>query len=110
MIFCCLSKANLFNFMDEVEISVSAEPGIVEKTARLSRSHRSLRHNNYLSRFSVSFAVFLYVGCKQDGLKLSAVHGCVNGSGNQRHICDKRARLTVRRILPERHEIVMPAI
>ncbi len=29
----CLSKANLFNFMDKVEISVSAEPGIVEKTA-----------------------------------------------------------------------------
>ena len=28
--FCCLSKANLFNFMDEVEISVSAEPGITE--------------------------------------------------------------------------------
>ena len=24
---------------------------------------------------------FLYAGCKQDGLKLSAVHGCVNGSG-----------------------------
>lgn len=33
LIFCCLSKANLFNFMDEVEIFVSAEPGIVEKTA-----------------------------------------------------------------------------
>ena len=29
-----------------------------QKTARLSRSHRSLRHNNYLSRFSVSFAGF----------------------------------------------------
>ena len=40
-----------------------------------------MRHNNYLSRFSVSFAGLLYVGCKQDGLKLSAVHGCVNGSG-----------------------------
>ena len=58
LIFCCLSKANLFNFMDEVAVSVSAEPGIIEKTARLSRSHRSLRHNNYLSRFSVSFAGF----------------------------------------------------
>ena len=33
VVFCCLSKANLFNFMDEVAISVSAEPGIIEKTA-----------------------------------------------------------------------------
>ena len=38
------------------------------------------------------------------------ISGCVNGSGNQRHICDKRARLAVRRILPERHEIVMQAV
>ena len=31
--FCCLSEANLFNSMDEVAIFVSAEPGIIEKTA-----------------------------------------------------------------------------
>ena len=75
------------------------------KTARLSRSHRSLRHNNYLSRFSVSFAGF-FIRWVQAGWAEAVCRSWLRQWQRESasYLCDKRA-LCLRCILPERHEI-----